>query len=126
VTEYFPVMYVPMPLNANGDGPADAADAVSVAHEVWDTETNVTICTAKDEATANLIVAAWNLRAQAPDSWRPEMEAVDALLRIRTVFQALDDNASDETPVVLKAGDVATLLEVIAAALRPKTPESGK
>ena len=45
-------LYVPMPLNADGDGPADEADTVRVEHQVWDAETNGTICTAFSAADA--------------------------------------------------------------------------
>ena len=114
MTEYFPVMYVPMPLNANGDGPADSVDTVSVAHEVWDTETNVTICTAKDEATANLIVGAWNLRTQAPDSWRPTRGQV-----INAICNASPFGPDYKHPDLLRMSDAIL-------ALRPQTAESGK
>jgi Lar family restriction alleviation protein len=58
-------IYVPMPLNADGDGPADRAETVRVEHQIWDAQTNTTLFTASDEAVAQHIVALWNGDAAA-------------------------------------------------------------
>jgi len=58
-------IYVPMPLNADGDGPADRAETVRVEHQIWDAQTNTTLFTAADEAVAQHIVALWNGDAAA-------------------------------------------------------------
>ena len=55
-----PYTYVPMPLNAEGNGPeTDPDKVVRVQHEVWDAQFN-TVCLATDEDAARLIVAALN------------------------------------------------------------------
>lgn len=60
VSEGGEVIYVPMPLTADGDGPADPADTARIEHQIWDAETNGTLCTAKDEAVARWIVGLIN------------------------------------------------------------------
>jgi hypothetical protein len=60
-------IYVPMPLNSSGDGPADLNETVRVEHQVWDAETNLTMFTARDETTALAVVEAWNRRTPAPE-----------------------------------------------------------
>ena len=71
-------MYVPMPLNAAGDGPADPAETVRVEHQVWDAETCGTLCTAADEAVARHIVSLWN-GAAAPV---PDLAIREAVARV--------------------------------------------
>lgn len=56
------LLYVPMPLNADGDGPADPDETVRVEHQLWDADTNTTVFTARDEALALQLMAAWNSR----------------------------------------------------------------
>jgi hypothetical protein len=60
-------IYVPMPLNSSGDGPADPNETVRVEHQVWDAETNLTMFTAQDATTALAVVEAWNRRTPAPE-----------------------------------------------------------
>jgi hypothetical protein len=67
MSEKLTAIYVPMPLNALGDGPADPDETVRVEHQVWDAETNETMFTARDETTARAMIAAWNRRAPAPE-----------------------------------------------------------
>jgi len=67
-------MYVLMPINADGDGPSDKAETVRVEHQVWDAETNVTLCVAADEVIALHIVA--RLNAAAPPAPVVDREAV--------------------------------------------------
>lgn len=50
-----PVYYMPMPINADGDGPAFGEDVKRVLHEVWDPHCN-TICEAPTEELARFIV----------------------------------------------------------------------
>lgn len=51
--------YMPMPVNKDGNGPADADDTARTLHEVWD-DACLTVCTCADEATARHIAAALN------------------------------------------------------------------
>ena len=69
-------IYVPMPLNSSGDGPADPNETVRVEHQVWDAETNLTMFTAQDETTALAVVKAWNRRTPAPEGedWTEDAE----------------------------------------------------
>lgn len=53
--------YMPMPVNADDDGPATGGEAVRIIHEVWD-DACLTVCTCADEATARHIAAALNER----------------------------------------------------------------
>lgn len=46
-----PFYYMPMPINKDGNGPAEAGDTVSVLHEVWDAHCN-TVCLCSSEAVA--------------------------------------------------------------------------
>ena len=60
IAEELILLYVPMPLNAAGDGPADPDETVRVEHQLWDADTNTTVFTARDEALALQLMAAWN------------------------------------------------------------------
>ena len=60
-------MYVPMPLDADGNGPAGPDDIVRVEHQVWDAETCGTLCTAPDEGVARWIVSLINTTPQPAD-----------------------------------------------------------
>lgn len=55
----FPVYYLAMPVNADGDGPAFGAEVERIIHEVWDPHCN-TICTAPTEELARFIVECIN------------------------------------------------------------------
>ena len=66
-----PFSYVPIPLDADGQGPADEADAVSTTHEVWDANC-FTVATCGSEETARKVAELLNrsaaaLRAKAGD-----------------------------------------------------------
>jgi hypothetical protein len=54
-----PVHYLPMPVNADGDGPSSADETVRVIHQVWDPHCN-TICEAPTEELARFIVECVN------------------------------------------------------------------
>lgn len=54
-----PFYYMPMPVNANGDGPADPDEAVKVLHEVWD-QLMLIVCRCENEAIARHIAKALN------------------------------------------------------------------
>jgi hypothetical protein len=51
-----PVYYMPMPINADGNGPADASDTVRVLHQVWDANYTVA-CEAPTEESARSLAA---------------------------------------------------------------------
>ena len=54
-----PFSYVSIPLDADGQGPADEVDAVSTTHEVWDANC-FTVATCGSEETARKIAALLN------------------------------------------------------------------
>lgn len=60
-------MYVPMPLDLNGNGPADERNQVRIEHQVWDAVTWETLCVAKDEKTARYIVELSRTPTTPPD-----------------------------------------------------------
>lgn len=63
-----PVYYLPMPVNADGDGPAFGEEVSKIIHEVWDPYCN-TICTAPTEELARFIAGRIN------DNTRPTKAA---------------------------------------------------
>lgn len=89
-------IYVPMPVDKNGNGPADRPRTARTEHQVWDAATNETICTARDETAARRIVealsrpahpqagevAAWRVK-DAWGDWAPfnSKEAADTASR---------------------------------------------
>ena len=62
-----PYSYVPMPINKDGNGPADGDDVYRVIHEVWDGNC-ATVCECHDEATARWVADQLN-RAAVPTSY---------------------------------------------------------
>lgn len=54
-----PVYYMPMPINAEGNGPADACELARVIHQVWDANC-ATICEAPTETLARLVADSIN------------------------------------------------------------------
>lgn len=70
-----PYSYVPMPIDKDGNGPADGDDVYRVIHEVWDGNC-ATVCECHDEAMARWVAdqlnsasvpAAYELAAQWHD-----------------------------------------------------------
>ena len=59
-----PFSYVPIPLDEEGQGPADDVDAVSVAHDVWDANC-VTVATCGNEEAARSVAALMNAGVEA-------------------------------------------------------------
>ncbi|MFU0504141.1 hypothetical protein ACLKMW_06095 [Pseudaminobacter sp. NGMCC 1.201702] len=57
--------YMPMPVNADGDGPAMGDEAVATLHEVWD-DACLTVCTCGDEAMARRVAEALNAAQSLP------------------------------------------------------------
>lgn len=55
----YPVFYISMPVNENGDGPADPEETVQTLHEVWDS-TFSTICRCPTKEIAEVIVRKLN------------------------------------------------------------------
>lgn len=53
--------YMPMPIRADGNGPATGGEVARVVHEVWD-DACLTVCTCNDEETARHIAEALNVR----------------------------------------------------------------
>lgn len=49
-----PFYYIAMPVNKDGNGPADEADTYRIIHEVWDGNC-VTVCECRDEPTARWV-----------------------------------------------------------------------
>lgn len=49
-----PFYYMGMPVNKDGDGPADEADTYRIIHEVWDGNC-ATVCECRDEVTARWV-----------------------------------------------------------------------
>lgn len=70
-------LYVPMPINADGNGPADADETVKVIHQVWDEE-NIALCSCDYKEIAQSIAASLN------------REESDALV-IRSLIAALHE-----------------------------------
>lgn len=69
-----PFSYVPIPLDEEGQGPADDVDAVSVAHDVWDANC-VTVATCGNEEAARSVAALMNAGVEARiRAERAEME----------------------------------------------------
>lgn len=66
-------IYVAMPLNADGDGPADDPETVQIEHQVWDAATNETLCVAPNEATARRITSIINTTPAQPDTGAVEV-----------------------------------------------------
>lgn len=54
-----PAYYLPMPVTAEGNGPADADETVRVLHQVWDANC-FTICEAPTEELARFIAECIN------------------------------------------------------------------
>lgn len=64
-----PFYYLPMPVNKDGNGPADEADTHRIVHEVWDGNC-ATVCECRDEATARWV--AEQLTAHTADDGVPQ------------------------------------------------------
>jgi len=54
-----PFYYMPMPVTADGNGPADQDETVATLHEVWDGICNI-VCRCENEAIAVHIAATLN------------------------------------------------------------------
>lgn len=47
-----------MPVDKDGNGPANDADTVQTKHEVWTVDTNEVVCDTRDKPTAERIIEA--------------------------------------------------------------------
>lgn len=54
-----PTYYVPMPITAGGDGPAEPHETVATLHQVWDANSHE-VCTCRSEELARLVAASIN------------------------------------------------------------------
>lgn len=54
-----PFYYMPMPVNADGHGPASAKETARVLHEVWDAAAG-TVCVCQSESDARLVADIMN------------------------------------------------------------------
>lgn len=54
-----PFYYMPMPINADGNGPADPDETVKTLHEVWD-QFCQSVCSCGDEVVARFIASSLN------------------------------------------------------------------
>lgn len=54
-----PFFYMGMPINKDGDGPADDSDAYRIIHEVWDGNF-ATVCRCTDEPSARWVASTLN------------------------------------------------------------------
>lgn len=68
----------------------------------------------------------WNLRTQAPDSWRPDFVDVKAMM-IEAYFSGWEDGScGEEYDAWTAAAESERLIDERALVLRPQTAESGK
>lgn len=62
-----PFYYMPMPINADGNGPASPDETIRVLHEVWD-QLCQSVCTCADEVVAHFIADSLNATS-SPANW---------------------------------------------------------
>lgn len=56
-----PAYYVPMPITAKGDGPAEPHETVATLHQVWDANC-FEVCSCRSEELARFIVECVNAK----------------------------------------------------------------
>lgn len=109
-----PYYYMPMPVNTDGDGPADERETAHVLHEVWDGDC-LTICRCCDEEMARWVADQLNLHSV---SSAYELAALWHDKNARGCQAIADDDPRIEDHIRSKAREAAKHHAASAAGLR--------